>query len=154
MLLYKTGFAELNGAPEAQWSNKGHVRSSGTSTWEDDIPISIPLHWVPRKQPSQAVYGCTPYVCVRWCWWCVHLEITDAHNQVRRLVSTSGLDPAMPCSLCHEPMNRQLIRTQCNALTAFLQALFRWENGGEKHCIRIPVAFRLYLVKIIQILTN
>jgi hypothetical protein len=26
--------------------------------------------------------------------------------------------------------------------------------GGEKHCIRIPVVFRLYLVKIIQILTN
>jgi hypothetical protein len=25
---------------------------------------------------------------------------------------------------------------------------------GEKHCIRIPVAFRLYLVKIIQILIN
>jgi hypothetical protein len=26
--------------------------------------------------------------------------------------------------------------------------------GGEKHCIRIPVAFCLYLIKIIQILTN
>jgi hypothetical protein len=27
-------------------------------------------------------------------------------------------------------------------------------NWGEKYCIRISVAFRLYLVKIIQILTN
>jgi hypothetical protein len=33
-------------------------------------------------------------------------------------------------------------------------ASFSSENWGEKHCIRIPVAFRLYLVKIIQILTN
>jgi hypothetical protein len=28
-------------------------------------------------------------------------------------------------------------------------ASFSWVNWGEKHCIRIPVAFRLYLVKII-----
>jgi hypothetical protein len=33
-------------------------------------------------------------------------------------------------------------------------AFFRLVNWGEKHCIRIPVAFRLYLVKITQILTN
>jgi hypothetical protein len=33
-------------------------------------------------------------------------------------------------------------------------ASFSSVNWGEKHCIRIPVAFRLYLVKIIQILTN
>jgi ribonuclease HI len=31
---------------------------------------------------------------------------------------------------------------------------FSSQNRGEKHCIRIPVAFRLYLVKIIQILAN
>jgi hypothetical protein len=31
---------------------------------------------------------------------------------------------------------------------------FSSANREEKHCIRIPVAFRLYLVKIIQILTN
>jgi hypothetical protein len=34
------------------------------------------------------------------------------------------------------------------------RASFSSVNWGEKHCIRIPVAFRLYLVKIIQILTN
>jgi hypothetical protein len=33
-------------------------------------------------------------------------------------------------------------------------ASFSSVNWGEKYCIRIPVAFRLYLVKIIQILTN
>jgi hypothetical protein len=33
-------------------------------------------------------------------------------------------------------------------------ASFSSVNWGEKHCIRIPVAFRLYLVKIIQILTQ
>jgi hypothetical protein len=33
-------------------------------------------------------------------------------------------------------------------------ASFSSVNWGEKHCIRIPVAFCLYLVKIIQILTN
>jgi hypothetical protein len=33
-------------------------------------------------------------------------------------------------------------------------ASFSSQNRGEKHCIRIPVAFCLYLVKIIQILTN
>jgi hypothetical protein len=37
---------------------------------------------------------------------------------------------------------------------AAIQASFSSENWGEKHRIRIPVAFRLYLVKIIQILTN
>jgi hypothetical protein len=34
------------------------------------------------------------------------------------------------------------------------KASFSSQNRGEKHCIRIPVVFRLYLVKIIQILTN
>jgi hypothetical protein len=34
------------------------------------------------------------------------------------------------------------------------KASFSSVNWGEKHYIRIPVAFRLYLVKIIQILTN
>jgi hypothetical protein len=34
------------------------------------------------------------------------------------------------------------------------KASFSSVNWGEKRCIRIPVAFRLYLVKIIQILTN
>jgi hypothetical protein len=34
------------------------------------------------------------------------------------------------------------------------QASFSSHNRGEKHCIRIPVAFHLYLVKIIQILIN
>jgi hypothetical protein len=34
------------------------------------------------------------------------------------------------------------------------KASFSSTNREEKHCIRIPVAFRLYLVKIIQILTN
>jgi hypothetical protein len=34
------------------------------------------------------------------------------------------------------------------------KASFSSQNRGEKHCIRIPVAFRLYLVKVIQILTN
>jgi hypothetical protein len=36
----------------------------------------------------------------------------------------------------------------------FTMASFSSRNWEEKHCIRIPVAFRLYLVKIIQILTN
>jgi hypothetical protein len=35
-----------------------------------------------------------------------------------------------------------------------IRPLFSSQNRGEKHCIRIPVGFRLYLVKIIQILTN
>jgi hypothetical protein len=34
------------------------------------------------------------------------------------------------------------------------KASFSSVNGGEKHCIRIPIVFRLYLEKIIQILTN
>jgi hypothetical protein len=34
------------------------------------------------------------------------------------------------------------------------KASFSSVNWGEKYCIRIPVAFRLYLVKIIQNLTN
>jgi hypothetical protein len=34
------------------------------------------------------------------------------------------------------------------------RASFSSVNWREKHCIRISVAFRLYLVKIIQILTN
>jgi hypothetical protein len=34
------------------------------------------------------------------------------------------------------------------------EASFSSENWGEKYCIRISVAFCLYLVKIIQILTN
>jgi hypothetical protein len=33
-------------------------------------------------------------------------------------------------------------------------ASFSSQNMGEKHCIIISVAFCLYLVKIIQILTN
>jgi hypothetical protein len=42
----------------------------------------------------------------------------------------------------------------CCLTTAFSSAFsckvsFSSENWGEKHCIRIPVAFRLYLVKII-----
>jgi hypothetical protein len=35
-----------------------------------------------------------------------------------------------------------------------IEASFSSENWGEKYCIRISVAFCLYLVKIIQILTN
>jgi hypothetical protein len=35
-----------------------------------------------------------------------------------------------------------------------IEASFSSLNWEEKHCIRISVAFRLYLVKIIQILTN
>jgi hypothetical protein len=35
-----------------------------------------------------------------------------------------------------------------------IRALFSSQNRGEKHCIRILITFRLYLVKIIQILTN
>jgi hypothetical protein len=35
-----------------------------------------------------------------------------------------------------------------------IKASFSSQNKGEKHYIRISVAFRLYLVKIIQILTN
>jgi hypothetical protein len=35
-----------------------------------------------------------------------------------------------------------------------VKASFSSLNWGEKHCIRIPVAFCFYLVKIIQILTN
>jgi hypothetical protein len=35
-----------------------------------------------------------------------------------------------------------------------IMASFSSVNWEEKHRIRIPVAFRLYLVKIIQILTN
>jgi hypothetical protein len=37
---------------------------------------------------------------------------------------------------------------------ALLWASFSSVNPVEKHCIRIPVVFHLYLVKIIQILTN
>jgi hypothetical protein len=36
----------------------------------------------------------------------------------------------------------------------YAKASFSSVNWGEKYCIRISVAFRLYLVKIIQILTN
>jgi len=43
---------------------------------------------------------------------------------------------------------------QLTHLPKFSKASFSSVNWGEKDCIRIPVAFRLYLVKIIQILTN
>jgi hypothetical protein len=36
----------------------------------------------------------------------------------------------------------------------WFKASFSSQNRGEKHCIRISVAFCLYLIKIIQILTN
>jgi hypothetical protein len=39
------------------------------------------------------------------------------------------------------------------AVTSAVES-FSSVNLGEKHCIRISVTFRLYLVKIIQILTN
>jgi hypothetical protein len=47
-----------------------------------------------------------------------------------------------------------LLSRLMSALQIPIQASFSSENWGEKRCIRIPVAFRLYLVKIIQILTN
>jgi hypothetical protein len=50
------------------------------------------------------------------------------------------------------------IHTHCTEVpresSCYAVASFSSVNWGEKHCIRIPVAFRLYLVKIIQILTN
>jgi hypothetical protein len=39
-------------------------------------------------------------------------------------------------------------------INQYIVASFSSQNWKEKHCIRIPVAFRLYLVKIIQMLTN
>jgi hypothetical protein len=41
-----------------------------------------------------------------------------------------------------------------STFSQFSETSFSSENWGEKHCIRISVPFRLYLVKIIQILTN
>jgi hypothetical protein len=49
---------------------------------------------------------------------------------------------------------RQSYEQFAAAATSLSKASFISVNWGEKHCIRIPVAFRLYLVKIIQILTN
>jgi hypothetical protein len=54
---------------------------------------------------------------------------------------------------CIKNASRSPLR-ECLSYSSSPQASFRWENWGEKHCIRIPIAFRLYLVKIIQILTN
>jgi hypothetical protein len=48
-----------------------------------------------------------------------------------------------------EKMLRQT-RQACNAMQCkWIKVSFSSVNWGEKHCIRIPVAFHLYLVKII-----
>jgi hypothetical protein len=45
-------------------------------------------------------------------------------------------------------------RTSLTLNSTETKASFSSVNWGEKHCIRISVAFRLYLEVIIQILTN
>jgi hypothetical protein len=50
--------------------------------------------------------------------------------------------------------NSRIAHTQLEESRVCTGASFISANREEKYCIKIPVAFRLYLVKIIQILTN
>jgi hypothetical protein len=52
------------------------------------------------------------------------------------------------------PQPDSLVAADPLASMATSKASFISRNWEEKHFIRISVAFRLYLVKIIQILTN
>jgi hypothetical protein len=80
----------------------------------------------------------------------------SCQNLVRRYLHLVMSEGSGLYSLRQMDVSKLFYPSTAEALDAEARAktLFSSVNWGEKHCIRIPVAFRLYLVKIIQILTN
>jgi hypothetical protein len=83
---------------------------------------------------------------------CLHADfiIYDMIQPLERLLKVASNARSLSSRVCVcLPFN-----WRCTCLLWCLRPRLDERIGGEKHCIRIPVAFRLYLVKIIQILTN